>query len=104
MPYTHKSLAFVWLIAFGLVALTGSGMVAGSWLLLLVPIALVAPALILRRPRPIGMTTRQPERTGIVSDDRDRPPLDFREVEVYEWENEGGAALMHVGNRRIREP
>jgi hypothetical protein len=60
MPYTLKSLAFVWLITCGLVVLTGSGAVSGSWLLLLIPIALAAPALLLESPRPIGATTQSP--------------------------------------------
>jgi hypothetical protein len=48
MPNTTKSLALVWLLTLGLFVLTGSGVVAGSWLFLLVLIALAAPALILR--------------------------------------------------------
>ena len=48
MPYTKKSLVFVWLIICGMVAVTGSGTNAGVWLLLLVLVALAAPALILR--------------------------------------------------------
>jgi len=50
MPFTYKSLAFVWLVIFGLFALTASGVVTGSWLLLTLPVALAAPALVLRRP------------------------------------------------------
>jgi len=68
MPYTHKSLACLWLLAFGLVALTGSGVVAGSWLLLVIPIALSAPPLILRSPRPIDVTTPSHERARMVLD------------------------------------
>jgi len=47
MSYTYKALASVWLIVFWLFALSGSGMVAGLWVLLLVGAALVMPALIL---------------------------------------------------------
>ncbi len=47
MPYTHKVLAFAWLLVFGLFALAGSGAVSGSWVLLLILAAGGAP-LILR--------------------------------------------------------
>ena len=50
MRYTRKSLAFVWLIAFGLFVLTASGEMTGPWLLSLLAVALTAPALILRSP------------------------------------------------------
>ena len=103
MPYTSKSLAFVWVMTLGLVVLTGSGAVAGPWLVLLVAIALAAPALILSGPRPIAVTPPSPERTAMVSDDRARSPLDIGNVDVYEWENEGGAGLVHVSGG-IRAP
>jgi hypothetical protein len=48
VPYTYKSLAFVWLITLGLLYVTASGVVAGSWLLLFVLVALAMPAIILR--------------------------------------------------------
>ena len=52
MPYTYKSIAGVWLIVVGLFVLSASGAVTGRWLLLLLLIALGAPALILRRNIP----------------------------------------------------
>jgi hypothetical protein len=52
MPYTYKSIACVWLIVLGLFALSASGTVTGRWLLLLLLVALGAPALILRRSLP----------------------------------------------------
>jgi hypothetical protein len=57
MTYTYASLALVWIIVFGLVALSGSGMVAGRWVLLLVGAALVTPALLMSlwsKPRSAG--------------------------------------------------
>ena len=48
MRHTRKSLAFVWLIAFGLFVLTASGEMTGPGLLSLLAVALAAPALILR--------------------------------------------------------
>ena len=62
MPYTNKSLAMVWLITVALFVLTGSGAVAGWWVLLIVLVALAAPALMLRSPSPKGMTTPSHER------------------------------------------
>jgi uncharacterized protein (DUF58 family) len=67
MPYTNKSVAMVWLITVGLFVLTGSGAVARLWVLVLLLVALAAPALILRSRRAIGVTTPSPERSGIVS-------------------------------------
>jgi hypothetical protein len=49
MPYTYASIAIVWLIVLGLFALSASGAVTGRWLLVLLLVALGAPALILRR-------------------------------------------------------
>jgi hypothetical protein len=64
MSYTYKALVPVWLIVFGLVALSGSGKVVGSWVLLVVGAALVMPALILTmwsKPRStVGAITREP--------------------------------------------
>jgi hypothetical protein len=57
MSYTYVSLALVWIVVFGLVALSGSGMVAGRWVLLLVGAALVTPALLTNlwsKPRNAG--------------------------------------------------
>jgi hypothetical protein len=94
MRYSYKSLAFVWLIAFGLFAGTGSGVLAGPWLLLLVAVALAAPALILRRPARANMTSQ--ERASIGADDRDRSSLDLGGIDVSRWENDGGARSIPV--------
>jgi hypothetical protein len=98
MPYTRKSLAFVWLLSFGLLALSGSGVVAGSWLLLLLGVALAAPAVMLRSPA--GAATTSHERAWAAADERARAPLDAGGIDVHRWEggidvhrweNEGGA-------------
>src|SRR6476646_6059648 len=104
VPYTYKSLAFMWLVILALFALTGSGVVTGRWLLALLMVALAAPALILRSPRPVGVTTTSHQRAKVVSDERDPSPLlDLGGIDVFRWENEGGAPPMHV-RRGIREP
>jgi hypothetical protein len=99
MRYSYKSLAFVWLITFGLFAGTGSGVVTGPWLPLLLGVALVAPALILRRPAGATMTSH--ERPSVAADERDRSPLDLGGIDVSGWENDGGARPVVGG---IREP
>ena len=66
MPYTYKSLALVWLITLGLLGLTVSGVVAGSWLLLFVLVALATPALLLRNQRRVGVIARSPKRPRVV--------------------------------------
>jgi len=92
VPYTYKSLAFLWLAIFGLVALTASGTVAHSWMPVLLLVALTAPRLILRSEDPVGVIARSPQRPRLVSDARDRLPWDVSGIDVYRWENEGGAA------------
>jgi hypothetical protein len=52
MSYTYKALALVWLIVFGLVALSGSGVVVGSWVLLLVVAALSVPLILTQYAKP----------------------------------------------------
>jgi len=92
VPYTNKSLAWLWLTTLGLFALTASGGVARSWLPLLLLIALTAPALILRNPGPIAVIARSRNRRRIVADARHQSPFDSGSIDVYRWENEGGAA------------
>jgi hypothetical protein len=48
MPYTSTSLIALWAVILALLALAGSGAVAGPWRLLLVAVALAAPAVILK--------------------------------------------------------
>ena len=48
MPFTRAAVASIWLITLGVFALSGSGLIAGRWgLLLLTMCALSAPAIIL---------------------------------------------------------
>lgn len=67
MPYTNKSLVFLWLTIGGLVAMTASGVIAGAWLLLLALVALAAPALILRTPG-VTTTSHGPGDAGVQSE------------------------------------
>lgn len=87
MPYTYKSLALVWLITFGLVVLTGSGLVAGPWVLLVLAVALATPVLILRSPA--SAFTRSFERPQLVASERDRSRLNLDGMDVHRWENKG---------------
>jgi hypothetical protein len=103
MPYTKKSLAMVWLIVVALFAMTGSGSIAGWWVVPLVVVALAAPALMLRSSNAKAMTAPSRERARIVSDERDRSPQDVVNVGASDWENEGGAGLTHVSGG-IRAP
>ena len=89
MPYTNKSLACLWFIILGLFALTASDVVARSWLPLLLLVALTAPALILRNPDPVTVIARSRPR---ISSARDQSPFDPGAIDVYQWENDGGAA------------
>jgi hypothetical protein len=52
MPYTNKSLALVWFVACTLFVIVGSGEVTRTWLLVLVLVALSAPAVLLRGRAP----------------------------------------------------
>ena len=94
MSYTYKALTLVWLIVFGLAALSGSGMIAGSWVLLLVVAALVMPALTLTLcSKPSAVTTAQ-RRALVGADVRDRSPLGASGIDV---ENDDGAGPTHFG-------
>ena len=99
MPYTYKSLALVWFIILGLFILTGSGMLVGPWVLLLVTVALAVPALLLRSPA--VASTPSLERPQGVADQGHRSRSSLDGVDVYRWENEGGARRMpaRYGNR-----
>jgi hypothetical protein len=93
--YTSKARALVWLSVFGLlVALSGSGGVVGSWALLLVVAALGVPLIVTvwAKPRsPTGAATTSQGRALVVSEARNRSPLDASGIDVSEWENDGGA-------------
>src|SRR5437762_11368581 len=88
MSYTYKSLVIVWLIAFGLLALTTSGVVAGSWFVLLVAAGLAAPALMLRSPA--RATAISPQSHRATAHARADSLLEGGAIDLYRWENEGG--------------
>jgi hypothetical protein len=104
MPYTFTSVASLWLFTLALLALTGSGAITGPWLLFTIGIALAGPVFILRKSTsPISPTvaaTTPPERPERVTG---RDPSEAGEIDVYRWENEGGARRL-VDGRRIGVP
>ena len=102
MPYTNKSHVFLWLTILGLFGLTASGAVPRSWLPLILLVALAAPALILRNQDPVAAIARSRARPRIAFA-RDPSPSDPAAVDVYRWENEGGAPPIDVIGG-IREP
>ena len=89
MSYTYKALTLVWLTVFGLAALSGSGVIAGPWVLLLVGAALVMPGLTLSlcsKPREaVGAIATTQGRALAVPPMRDRSP---REASGIDVENE----------------
>ena len=95
MPYTNKSLVFLWLTTLGLFGLTASGAVTRSWLPLILLVALAAPALILRNQDPVAAIARSRTRPRIAS--AGDQSSDLGAIDVYQWENEGGAAA-HGGD------
>jgi hypothetical protein len=102
VPYTNKSLVFLWLTTLGLFGLTASGAVTRSWLPLLLLVGLAAPAVILRNQDPVAAIARSRTRSRIASA-RDQSPSDLGAIDVYRWENEGGTPAMDVSGG-IREP
>jgi hypothetical protein len=94
MPYTKTSLAMVWLVVLGLVAVTGSGVISGAWLLLLVLLALAAPALVLGTSARAMATSRHDPLNA--AGDRARSAPDHGGVDLSGWENEGGAQRLRV--------
>jgi len=109
MPYTYTSLVYLWLVTLGLFAVSASGVLAGSWLILLLLVALATPALILRRfshsptlappqlepVRVIAASRRRPKALFKASD---RSPLEAVGVDVDLWENEGGAPCRRASS------
>jgi hypothetical protein len=95
MSYTYKAVALAWLLIFGLFALSGSGAVVGSWILVLVAAALVMPGLILtlcaKPQRSVRAITTAHEPALVVPVVRGRSSLGFGGMDVHRWENEGGA-------------
>jgi len=89
MPYTYKSLAFAWLIFFGLFAMSASGAAGGWRLILLLAAAFVVPAIVLRTRADASATSS--ERSLIVADGREQSSFDLGGIDVLRWENEGGA-------------
>jgi hypothetical protein len=100
MPYTYKSVAFTWLIILALFAVSASGVARGWWFVLLLAVAVAAPALVLRNP---VVATVSPERPLIVADERARSPLNLDGIDVLRWENDGGARQTRLRDR-VREP
>src|SRR5689334_16298548 len=111
MPYTYTSLAFMWLVTLGLFGASASGLVAGSWVILLLVAALVTPALILERVKPAAIGAPQLNPVPAIAGSRRRPrplslsrmldrsPLEAVGVDVDLWENEGGAPRRQVRRR-----
>jgi len=101
MPYTYTSLVVLWLVTLGLFVVSASGALAGSWLMLLVLIALATPALTLRRFKHAATIAPQLAPVRVIAGSRRRPkalftaldrsPLETVGVDVGIWENEGGA-------------
>jgi uncharacterized protein (DUF58 family) len=77
MPYTYKSLAFAWLIILALFVASASGVAQGGWLVLLIAVAFVVPALVLRSPVHVATAI---ERPSIPAEERKRSPLDSDRV------------------------
>ena len=90
MPYTYKSLAFLWLIILALFIVSASGVARGPWFALLVAVAIAAPALVLRNSVDMAAPT-SPERSSIVVEEGASSPTEVSGVDLLRWENEGGA-------------
>ncbi|HSL23681.1 MAG TPA: hypothetical protein VK886_19270 [Vicinamibacterales bacterium] len=100
MPYTYKALAWAWLVIIGLFALSGSGVVTGSWFALLLVAALGAPVIWTLCTKPSGTVRATAPSRGRVSvnpDLRDRSQLEASAPDVYRWENDGGARRAPFG-------
>src|SRR5436190_3109871 len=101
MPYTYSSLAFMWLITLGLFAVSASGLVAGSSLILLLLVALATPALILRRFEHSAAVAAQLDAVRVTAGSRRRPSalaktidrsrLKPVAIDVDLWEDDGAA-------------
>jgi len=77
MPYTYTSLVVLWLVTLGLFVVSASGALAGSWLMLLVLIALATPALTLRRFKHAATIAPQLAPVRVIAGSRRRPKALF---------------------------
>ena|ERR1700736_2417521 len=99
MPYTNKAVASAFIVTLTLFALSGFGVVGNSWVLLLALAALVAPTLILSswsmgEPR---LALAQPHTRAVTNRHRPgRPKLKPSGIDLYQWENDGGAGRMEA--------
>jgi hypothetical protein len=87
--------AWLWLIVVGLVALSGSAMVVSVGVLLLALTALVVPMFAITVYSALRSTVAGAamSREAALADSTMRPrrPFESSSVDVYAWENEGGA-------------
>ena len=60
MPYTNKSLTFVWLITLALFVVSASGVLRGWWFVVLLAVAFAAPWLVLRTPAEANASSLEP--------------------------------------------
>jgi hypothetical protein len=60
MPYTNRSLTFVWLITLALFAASASGVFVGWSFVALLAVAFAAPWLVLRSPAEANTSSLQP--------------------------------------------
>ncbi len=105
--FTYKALGLIWLIIFALFAVSGLGVVADSWVLPLVVAALVAGFIMALNVGPratVKPTATLPAHAPAPSDVWDRAPLDLPGIDVYRWENDGGAAGVGFGRKYAKSP
>ena len=97
MSHTPTALTFIWLVVLGVV-LAGDGLVVGSSVLFLVGAALAAPAALIgrysKRRRRVSATRPSHVSAPSVPSQRARPSGGATSIDVYRWDNEGGARSL----------
>jgi hypothetical protein len=81
-----------------LFAVSASAQLPGWWFLVLVAGALAAPFLFLRSPAEATVTA---EALPLIVGDAPRSPLDPSRIDLYRWENDGGASRTYA-SRGVR--
>jgi hypothetical protein len=103
--FTYKALGLIWLVIFALFAMSGLGSVVDSWVLPLVLAALAAGLIMTLNVGPrVEVAPTTIRQTPVVSYVRDRSPLQAAGIDLYRWDNDGGAAESGFGPKYAASP
>lgn len=103
--FTYKALGLIWLVIFALFAMSGLGPILDSWVLPLVLAALAAGLIMTLNVGPrVAAAAATIRQTTAASHVRDASPPQAAGIDLYRWENEGGAPESGFGPKYAASP